>query len=77
MEALAVAFYPNPDEDGDEENWQFILLELQFHIYRKGMSQKIRTLRNYEQTKEFDRYMTILLKQRQKRQLQDYLTGLV
>lgn len=77
MEALAVA-YPNPDEDGDEENWQLILLGIAISYIQKRYEledsdfEKLRV-----DKKEFDQYMTNSVETKTEETIASYLTGLV
>lgn len=77
MEALARA-YPNPDKDGNEEHWQFILLGLAITDIQRRY-----TLVNpvFDQLrvdkKEFDRYMMEFVKTKTEQTIASYLTGIV
>lgn len=77
MEALVVA-YPNPDEDGDEENWQLILLGIAISYIQKRYEledsdfEKLRV-----DKKEFDQYMTNSVETKTEETIASYLTGLV
>ncbi len=77
MEALAEA-YPNPDKDGDNEHWQFILLGLAISYIQRRY-----TLVNpvFEQLrvdkKEFDQYMTESVKTKTEQTIASYLAGIV
>lgn len=77
MEALAKA-YPNPDKDGNEEPWQFILLGLAISYIQRRY-----TLVNpvFDQLrvdkKEFDCYMTESVKTKTDETIASYLAGIV
>ncbi|MCI8506673.1 MAG: hypothetical protein HFI67_10860 [Lachnospiraceae bacterium] len=77
MEALARA-YPNPDKDGNDEHWQFILLGLAISYIQRRY-----TLVNpvFDQLrvdkKEFDRYMTESAKTKTEQTIASYLAGIV
>ncbi len=77
MEALARA-YPNPDEGGDEEHWQLILLGLSISYIQRRY-----TLVNpvFDQLrvdkKEFDHYMTESVKTKTEQTIVSYLAGIV
>lgn len=77
MEALAKA-YPNPDKDGDEEHWQFILLGLAIsYIQRRYalVNPDFDQLR--VDKKEFDHYMTESVKTKTEQTIVSYLAGIV
>lgn len=77
MEALA-RIYPNPDKNGNEEHWQFILLGLAISYIQRRY-----TLVNpvFDQLrvdkKEFDRYMTESVKTKTEQTIASYLACIV
>lgn len=77
MEALAKT-YPNPDEDGDDENWQLILLGLAISYMQRRYALENP---NFEQLRvdkeEFDQFMSDSSKTKTEKTIINYLLGLV
>lgn len=77
MEALAQV-YPNPDKDGDEEHWQFILLGLAISYIQQRYTLDDPTFDQLRlDKKEFDLYMTESSKTKTEQTIASYLTGIV